>query len=115
MITGDAVQEKLQIPPAAECLSEERNAHLEELVHQAKTAAALFPQFTHVGAKTLKEGSEREMAQLRRGSEKKELIRVKLAGKGVARPVLVNRWSRITLGYAMSTPDMVRIGLTLFY
>ena len=56
-------------------------------------------------AKTLKEGSEREMAQLRRGGEKEELIRVELAGKGVARPVQVNRWNRIALGYAMSTPD----------
>ena len=46
MITRDTVQEKLQIPPATECLSEERIAHLEDLVHQAKTAAALFAQFT---------------------------------------------------------------------
>src|SRR4249919_3614363 len=46
MITRDTVQEKLQISPAAECLSEERIAHLEELVRQAKTAAALFAQFT---------------------------------------------------------------------
>ena len=115
MITGDAVQEKLQIPPAAECLGEERIAHLQELVRQAKTAAALFPQFTHVCAKTRKEGSEREMAQLRRGSEKEELIRVELAGKGVAPPVQVNRWNRRALGYGMSTPDLVRIGLRVFY
>ena len=46
MTTRDAVQEKLQIPPAAECLTEERIAHLENLVRQAKTAAALFAQFT---------------------------------------------------------------------
>ena len=46
MITRDAVQEKLQIPPATESLSEERIAHLEDLVHQAKTAAALFAQST---------------------------------------------------------------------
>ena len=46
MITRDAVQEKLQIPPVAESLSEERVAHLEDLVRQAKTAAALFAQFT---------------------------------------------------------------------
>ena len=46
MITRDAVQEKLQIPPATESLSEERIAHLEDLVRQAKTAAALFAQST---------------------------------------------------------------------
>ena len=39
---------------------------------------------TCVCAKTRKEGSEREMAQLRRGSEKEELIRVELAGKRLA-------------------------------
>ena len=55
------------------------------------------------------------MAQLRRGSEKEELIREELAGKGVARAVLVNRWNRMALGYAMSTPDLLRIGLRTFY
>ena len=115
MITRDAVQEQLQIPPAAECLIEERVAHLEELVRQAKTTAALFAQFTHVCAKTLKEGSEREMTQLRRGSEKEELIREQLAGKRVARPVQGEQVKRIALGYAMSTPDLVRIGLMALY
>ena len=46
MITRDAVQDESQIPPAAECLSEKRIAHLDELVRQVKTAAALFAQFT---------------------------------------------------------------------
>ena len=55
------------------------------------------------------------MAQLRRGSEKVELIRVELAAKGLARHVQVNRWNRIALGYAMSTPELVRIGLMAFY
>ena len=44
------------------------------------------------------EGSEREMAQLRRGSEKEELIRVELAGKGVARPVQVKQVEPYSVG-----------------
>lgn len=58
---------------------------------------------------------ERNGAIVRRGSEKEELIRVELAGKGVAPPVQVNRWNRIASGYGMSTPDLVRIGLRAFY
>ncbi|MFZ0797607.1 MAG: bifunctional acetaldehyde-CoA/alcohol dehydrogenase [Terriglobales bacterium] len=46
MITSEAVQEGVQIPLAAENLSEERIAYLEKLVSQARTAAAVFTQFT---------------------------------------------------------------------
>src|SRR5271157_2925288 len=46
MITCEEVQERVQIPLAAECLSEERIAYLEKLVRQARTAAAVFTQFT---------------------------------------------------------------------
>ncbi len=46
MITCEEVQERVQIPPSAECLSEERVAYLEKLVRQARTAAAVFTQFT---------------------------------------------------------------------
>ena len=46
MITGEAVKERVQIPLAAESLSEERIAYLERLVSQARTAAAVFTQFT---------------------------------------------------------------------
>src|SRR5208282_279359 len=46
MATGEAVQERVQVPVAAEGLSEERIATLENLVSQARTAAAVFTQFT---------------------------------------------------------------------
>ena len=46
MIIGDVVQERVQVPLTAESLNEERIAYLEELVGQAKTAAAVFTQFT---------------------------------------------------------------------
>ena len=46
MITSEAVQERVQIPLAAESLSAERIAYLEKLVSQARTAAAVFSQFT---------------------------------------------------------------------
>ncbi len=46
MITSEAVKERVQIAPAAESLSEERIAYLERLVTQARTAAAVFTQFT---------------------------------------------------------------------
>ncbi|MGA8149564.1 MAG: bifunctional acetaldehyde-CoA/alcohol dehydrogenase [Terriglobales bacterium] len=46
MITGDAVRKRVQISLAAESLSEERIAYLDKLVGQARTAAAVFTQFT---------------------------------------------------------------------
>jgi acetaldehyde dehydrogenase/alcohol dehydrogenase len=46
MITSEVVEERVQIPLAAENLSEERIAYLERLVSQARTAAAVFTQFT---------------------------------------------------------------------
>jgi len=46
MITCEEVQERVPIPFAAESLSEERIAYLEKLVSQARTAAAVFTQFT---------------------------------------------------------------------
>src|ERR1039458_7962529 len=46
MVTSEAVQERVQIPLAAESLSEERIAYLETLVSQARTAASVFTQFT---------------------------------------------------------------------
>jgi acetaldehyde dehydrogenase/alcohol dehydrogenase len=46
MATSEAVQERIQIPLATESLTEERIAYLERLVHQARTAAAVFTQFT---------------------------------------------------------------------
>jgi len=46
MITCEEVQERVPIPLAAESLSEERIAYLEKLVSQARTAAAVFTQFT---------------------------------------------------------------------
>ena len=46
MITDEVVQERLQIPPATESLSEERIGYLEKLVSQARTAAAVFTQYT---------------------------------------------------------------------
>jgi len=46
MITREVLQERVQISLTTEKLSEERTAHLDELVSQAKTAAAVFTQFT---------------------------------------------------------------------
>ena len=46
MITNERVQERVQIPLATESLSKERTAYLESLVRQARTAAAVFTQFT---------------------------------------------------------------------
>ena len=46
MATGEAVQERIQIPFATESLTAERITYLERLVSQAKTAAAVFTQFT---------------------------------------------------------------------
>ncbi len=46
MITGEAVQEKVKIPLAADSLGPQRIAYLEGLVSQARTAAAVFTQFT---------------------------------------------------------------------
>ncbi len=46
MITDEVVQERVPTPPTAESLSEERIAYLERLVRQARTAAAVFTQYT---------------------------------------------------------------------
>jgi acyl-CoA reductase-like NAD-dependent aldehyde dehydrogenase len=46
MNTSEAVRERVLIPVAAEGLTEERIAYLERLVRQARTAAAVFTQFT---------------------------------------------------------------------
>jgi acetaldehyde dehydrogenase / alcohol dehydrogenase len=46
MATSEVVQERIQISLAAESLSEERIAYLERLVSQARSAAAVFTQFT---------------------------------------------------------------------
>ena len=46
MIASEGVRERVQIPLAAEILSEERVAYLEGLIKQARTAAAAFSQFT---------------------------------------------------------------------
>ena len=46
MIADELVQERIQIPLAAEALSEERTAYLEELASNAKTAAAVLTQFS---------------------------------------------------------------------
>jgi acetaldehyde dehydrogenase/alcohol dehydrogenase len=46
MIASEVVQERVQIPLAGESLSKERIAYLEGLVREAKTAAAIFTQFT---------------------------------------------------------------------
>src|SRR6185437_720772 len=46
MNTSEAVRERVLIPVAAEGLTEERIAYLEGLVRQARTAAAVFTQFT---------------------------------------------------------------------
>ncbi len=46
MIASEAVKERVQIPLTTETLSAERIAYLEGLVRQARTAAAVFTQFT---------------------------------------------------------------------
>ena len=46
MIAGEVVKERVQIPLTAESLTAERIAYLEKLVNQARTAAAVFTQFT---------------------------------------------------------------------
>jgi acetaldehyde dehydrogenase/alcohol dehydrogenase len=46
MVTREVLQERVQISLTTEKLSEERIACLDELVSQAKTAAAVFTQFT---------------------------------------------------------------------
>jgi len=46
MIASEVVQERVQIPLAAENLSTERIAYLDQLVNQAQTAAAVFTQFS---------------------------------------------------------------------
>ena len=46
MIATEAGQEKMHIAPAAESLRPERIAYLDNLVSQARTAAAVFTQFT---------------------------------------------------------------------
>ena len=46
MIATEKVQERVQIPIAVESLSVQRIAYLEGLVNRAKTAAAVFTQFT---------------------------------------------------------------------
>jgi acetaldehyde dehydrogenase/alcohol dehydrogenase len=46
MSMSEAVQERGQIPPGPESLSKERIAYLERLICQARTAAAVFTQFT---------------------------------------------------------------------
>ncbi len=46
MILSDTVKERVQIPLTVEGLSAERIAYLEGLVSQARTAAAVFSQFT---------------------------------------------------------------------
>ena len=46
MISSEAVQQQVRISPSTNSLSEERIAYLEGLVSQARTAAAVFTQFT---------------------------------------------------------------------
>ncbi len=46
MGTSESVQERAQVPLAAECLSQERIAYLDKLVSQARTAFIVFAQFT---------------------------------------------------------------------
>ena len=48
MITDEVVQERIQIPLAAEALSEERIAYLEGLARNARTAAAVLSQFSQL-------------------------------------------------------------------
>ena len=46
MNTSEAVLERVQIQVATDSLSEERIAYLERIVSQARTAAAVFTQFS---------------------------------------------------------------------
>ncbi len=46
MGTIESVKERIELTPVAESLSEERIAYLDKLVSQARTAAAVFTQFT---------------------------------------------------------------------
>src|SRR5271169_5844379 len=46
MATSEVVQERIQISLAAGSLSDERIAYLERLIYQARTAAAVFTQFS---------------------------------------------------------------------
>jgi acetaldehyde dehydrogenase / alcohol dehydrogenase len=46
MGTSESVKERIELTPAAESLSKERIASLDKLVSQARTAAAVFTQFT---------------------------------------------------------------------
>jgi len=46
MVTSEAVFQQVSIPPAEPGLSPERVTHLEELIAQARRAAAVFTQFT---------------------------------------------------------------------
>ncbi len=46
MITSETVKERVEIPLIADSLGAERITYLEELVRQARTAAAVFTQFT---------------------------------------------------------------------
>jgi len=46
MVASEAVQERVQVPLTAESLSAERISYLGKLVSQARTAAAVFTQFT---------------------------------------------------------------------
>ena len=46
MATTEAIKGRIEIPLNAETLSKDRIAYLERLVEQAKTAAAVFTQFT---------------------------------------------------------------------
>ena len=46
MAVSEVVKERVQIPLTAESISAERIAYLEGLVNQARTAAAVFTQFT---------------------------------------------------------------------
>ena len=46
MISKEAVRTRVQIGLTAESLSKERIAYLESLVRQARTAAAVFTQFS---------------------------------------------------------------------
>jgi len=46
MAVSEVVKERVEIPLTAESISAERIAYLEGLVSQARTAAAVFTQFT---------------------------------------------------------------------
>jgi len=68
MIATEAARERLQNPLPAESLSKERIAYLETLVGQAKTAAAIFTQFTQ---------ELREAAEARSPQKKKKNVPAK--------------------------------------